>query len=265
LFGYLLKVQNRIKEILHNMGILNNVRTLFFLYSLTVAYSSDAFERNGTAASNLNAEMLVSLGRKLNKPLITVIGKVMENYHLRTDWSEWTNCGAMNVNFFATRSRTRHCALIQSQNGENIPEEETDVCEGICPANYILTRNGFCLKLHSTPSNRNDAEAMCKTSGGSLINIDRDSKYNDVKALLTAYDEKQNIHIDGRRINSTSSWEYSYGYESGYFHWFGGNPTTVKTWLCLVMSGYRTIVNQRFRWFNNPCASKYAFVCEAHT
>jgi hypothetical protein len=78
---------------------------------------------------------------------------------------------------------------------------------------------------------------MCKTSGGSLINIDKDAKYDDVKALLTAKEEKQNLHIDGKRVTSTSPWKYSYGSESGYFHWFGGYPTTVKNSLCLMMSG----------------------------
>jgi hypothetical protein len=245
------------------MDIIHNIKTLFFLYLFAVAYSSDVLESNGTSASDLNAEMLVALGRKLKKPLITVIGKVMENYHLCTDWSEWTDCGAMTVNYFATRSRRRHCALMQSQTGENIPENETDVCEGVCPPNYNRIENGFCLKLYSTPANRDDAESMCKTSGGSLIHIDKDAKYDDVKTLITAYDEKQNLHIDGRRKNTSSPWEYSYGSKSGYLHWYPGYPMTGETRLCLILTGHRTTVNQQFLWFNSGCTSTHPFLCEA--
>jgi hypothetical protein len=152
---------------------------------------------------------------------------------------------------------------MQSQTGENIPEKETDVCEGICPPNYNRTANGFCLKLVSTPANRDDAEAICKTSGGTLININKDGKYDDVKALLTAYDEKQNLHIDGRRKNTSSPWEYSYASESGYFHWYPGYPKTEGTHLCLILTGHRSEVNEQFLWVNYLCASKFAFICEA--
>jgi hypothetical protein len=152
--------------------------------------------------------------------------------------------------------------LIQSQTGKNIPEKETDVCEGVCPPNYNRTANGFCLKLYSTPANRDDAEAMCKTSGGSLIHIDKDAKYDDVKALLTAYDEKQDLHIDGRRKNTSSPWEYSYGSKSDYFYWYPGHPSKGTTSLCLMLTGHRTVVSQQFLWFSTACSSKYAFICE---
>ena len=194
-----------------------------------------------------------------------MIGKIMENYHLCTDWSEWTNCGTMTINYFATRSRTRHCAILRSYSGSMIPEEETDVCEGICPPKYNITRNKFCLKLYSKPTIRNEAEETCKTDGGFLINIDNDKKYEDVKELLIAHDEKQNLHIDGKRNNSTSPWKYSYGSGNGYFLWYPGYPNTKDDRLCLMFTGHRSVVNQQFLMFNTLCTNKYAFLCEIPT
>jgi hypothetical protein len=245
------------------MNKLNIIRRIFIILSwFVIMCSGGVLKQNGTEASELTAEMLVSLGRQLNNPLITVIGKVMKNYHLCTDWSEWTSCCANKVNFFATRSRSRHCTLIQPQAGESIPEEETGICEGICPQTYNLTTNEYCLKLYNTPTNRDDAEEMCKRDGGSLININTNTKYEDVKALIAALDEDKNIHIDGRRENSTSPWEYSNGSEFDNFLWLSGYPKAINLFSCLMLTGKRSNANQCFLWFNYSCTSRFSFVCE---
>ncbi|XP_053388472.1 snaclec stejaggregin-A subunit alpha-like [Mercenaria mercenaria] len=246
------------------MTCLNTITFIIILQSFVGLKCSNVMKSNGTAGKDLDAQMLIALGRKMNKPLLTIIGKAIENHHLCTTWSKWTTCGATSIDFFSTRNRTRKCALDRSRN-YGIPEAQTGVCEGICPAEYNMTADGFCMKHYTTKKSRDDAVRVCKDDGAFLVNIDSDSKYEVVKTILVANDEKQSLHIDGRRKNSTSQWEYTYGSRSDFFHWYSGYLNTGANNLCLMLTGYRTVTNQQFLWFNNPCSSAYAFICEVPT
>ncbi|XP_053376563.1 snaclec coagulation factor IX-binding protein subunit A-like [Mercenaria mercenaria] len=125
-----------------------------------------------------------------------------------------------------------------------------------------MTADGFCMKHYTTKKSRDDAVRVCKDDGAFLVNIDSDSKYEAVKTILISDDEKENLHIDGWRKNLTSQWEYTYGSKIGYVHWYSGYPSTGANNLCLMLTGYRTVTNQQFLWFNYPCTTAYPFICE---
>ncbi|XP_045163639.2 uncharacterized protein LOC123527961 [Mercenaria mercenaria] len=247
------------------MTILKHLRLIVFSALFVEINSSSVLKSNGTSGKELNPQTLIAFGRETNDSLVTMIGKVIENYHMCTAWSQWTECGATRADFFSARTRRRHCVKDKSRNGRRT-EIETGVCEGgllnVCPRSYNMTVNGFCIKLYTTEKTHNEAENVCKNDGGFLINIDSDPKYFDVKAILISNDMKGHVHIDGRRKNASSQWEYSYGSRSGYFHWYSGYPTTRADHLCLELSGYQTVANQRFLTFNGACSAAYSFLCE---
>jgi hypothetical protein len=109
--------------------------------------------------------------------------------------------------------------------------------------------------------NNSDAEAVCKSDGGYLVNIDSDQKYESVKAMLIASDFKEDMHIDGKRINS--QWKFSYGSTNGYFHWLYGYPSSRADYQCLRLTGNRATAHQRFLTYNWPCSSEvFGIICE---
>jgi hypothetical protein len=104
------------------------------------------------------------------------------------------------------------------------------------------------------------AEAVCKSDGGYLVNIDSDQKYESVKAMIIANDMTKDIHIDGKRINS--QWKFSYGSTSGYFHWYPSYPQSRADHQCLLLTGKRTAANQRFLTYNYVCHWEVPYICE---
>jgi hypothetical protein len=196
-----------------------------------------------------------------------MIGRVIENYHVCNAWSEWSECGAKSTDFYSTRTRTRRCGGHGTKYGHR-DEIEAGVCEGSdedktkvsCPVSYHTTAKGFCLKLYTNQKTNPDAEAVCKSDGGYLVNIDSDQKYESVKALLIANDFKEDIHIDGKRINS--QWKFSYGSTNGYYHWYPGYPNSVVDRPCLRITGKRASANHRFLTFNYLCSGETGHICE---
>jgi hypothetical protein len=106
----------------------------------------------------------------------------------------------------------------------------------------------------------NLAEAVCKSDGGYLVNIDSDQKYESIKAMLIANDMTENVHIDGKRINT--QWKFSYGSTSGYFHWYPSFPFVDADRQCLGLTGNRAIADQRFLTYNYFCSGEHGYICE---
>jgi hypothetical protein len=247
-----------------------NISVIFIaLVIVLIGTNCDAevLKSNGTAGNNLDAHTLVAYGREFNDSLITMIGRIIENYHVCTAWSEWSECGAKSTDFYSTKTRTRRCGGQGARYGHR-DEIDAGVCEGIdenktnvsCPVSYHTTAEGFCLKLYMNRNNNPDAEAMCKSDGGYLVNIDSDQKYENIKAMLIANDIKTNVHIDGKRINT--QWKFSYGSTSGYFLWYPGFPTSIANCRCLRITGKKTTDNQRFLTFNDVCHGEQPYICE---
>ncbi|XP_060561470.1 uncharacterized protein LOC132721223 [Ruditapes philippinarum] len=245
--------------------------SVIFIASVVVLIGTncdaEVLKRNGTAGKNLNAHTLVSYGREFNDSLITMIGRVIENYHVCTAWSEWSECGAKSTDFFSTKTRTRRCGGQGERYGHR-DEIEAGVCEGSdentkvsCPVSYHTTAKGFCLKLYMNKKTHSDAEAVCKSDGGFLVHIDSYLKYESVKAMLIDNDMKTDIYIDGKRINS--QWKFSYGSTSGYIYkWYPGYPGSQSHYQCLYLSGKRTEANLRFLTYNRECTRGFGYICE---
>ncbi|XP_060586576.1 uncharacterized protein LOC132742246 [Ruditapes philippinarum] len=245
---------------------------IFAIFTLIVLMGihcdAEVLKSNGTAGKDLNAKTLVSYGREFNDSLITMIGRVIENYHVCTAWSEWSECGAKATDFFSTRTRTRRCGETGARFGHR-DEIEAGVCEGgtenktktTCPVSYHTTTKGFCLKLYTEAKTHSDAVSVCKRDGGYLVNIDSDQKYDDIKAIIIANNITTQINIDGNRVNS--QWKFSYGSTNGYFHWFPNNPSSNHLYNCLRLAGNRPDANHRFRTYNYLCDSDpIPFICE---
>ena len=240
--------------------------TLFVVLAAIFGNNCNAqvLKSNGTAGKDLNAETLVSYGRQFNHSLITMIGRVIANYHLCDAWSEWSECGATLHDYFSTRTRTRRCGVTQDRYGRR-DEIETDVCEGSktklsCPRSYQITGKGFCFKLYLEKKNHSDAQAVCRKDGGYLVNIDSDQKYDSVKEMLLANKVTSEIYIDGKYVNSR--WTFSHGSTTGYFHWYRSYPQSIPSYVYLGLTGNRSDVAERFRTFNEKGSGRYSFICE---
>jgi hypothetical protein len=228
---------------------------------------AEVLKSNGTDGKNMDAQTLVSYGREFNDSLITMIGRVIENYHVCTAWSDWSECGAKTTDFFSTRTRTRRCVGKGARVGHR-DEIEAGVCEGgienktktQCPVSYYTTTKGFCLKLYTVARARSDAVSVCKRDGGYLVNIESDQKYDDIKAIIIAKNITTQIYIDGYRVNSR--WKFSYGSTAGYFHWLGNAPFPHSWRNCLCLTGNRSIAKNGFLTFNADCNSSMPFICE---
>lgn len=181
----------------------------------------------------LDGQSLISLGRKLNKPVLTIIGMALKDFHSCSEWTLWSNCNA-RLGYFGTKSRQRHCrqksAMFKREVGDT-SENQLGLCEGFCPAEYNVTENGFCLKFYETESTHDSGRNQCLQDGGHLINIDSDRKQEDVKTLLQGF--RKGVHIDGRRTDLSSPWQFSYGSTERHLRWANGQPDDETISLCL--------------------------------
>ncbi|XP_045210987.2 uncharacterized protein LOC123562414 [Mercenaria mercenaria] len=229
---------------------------LFAVVNVNINCATSLVESNGTAAKDIDGEMLLNIGRKLNKPMITLLGMAirnLENLHPCDDWTQWSDCGTVTEGYIATRKRTRMCGRNPSalQHGNKTTETDISICEGFCPQDYNVTANGFCVKLYVSAKTFDDAQKQCREDGGHLINIDTDLKYGDVKAVLKGFSKY--VFIDGRRKDSSSPWLVENGSKKIFFRWASGEPGTS---LCMLIH----YSNQLF--YDYTCTSVLPFLCE---
>jgi hypothetical protein len=208
---------------------------------------------NGTAEEYINGEMLLKLGRTLDKPVITLLGMAirnLENLHPCYDWTLWSDCGAIKEGYIASRKRTRKCGRYQSED-KMTTETDIGICEGFCPKDYNLTTNGFCVKLYVERKSFGDAEKQCQADGGHVINIDSELKNGDVKKLLQGFNAY--VRIDGQRKDSSSAWLTINGSKKTFVTWASGEPDSS---LCIIMHYSNSY------WYDSACTSTRPFVCE---
>ncbi|XP_060579904.1 C-type lectin lectoxin-Thr1-like [Ruditapes philippinarum] len=230
---------------------------LVFIFSVVIVTmdisSASLIQSNGTAEKDITGEMLLKLGRTLNKPVITLLGMAirnLENLHPCYDWTQWSECGALREGYIDSRIRTRKCGRYQS--GDKLTTEtDIGICEGICSKAYNLTANGFCVKLYVERKSFNDAEKQCQVDGGHVINIDSELKNGDVTKLLQGFNT--HIYIDGQRKNTSSAWLTINGSKKQFFHWASGEPH----------SGLCIIIHSNSYWYDSTvCTTSRPFICE---
>ncbi|XP_060603999.1 uncharacterized protein LOC132756872 [Ruditapes philippinarum] len=215
--------------------------------------SASLTNSNGTAEEDITGEILLKLGRTLHKPVITLLGMAirnLENLHPCSDWTHWSECGAIREGYIASRKRTRKCGRYQS--GDKLTTEtDIGICEGLCSKAYNVTTNGFCVKLYVNFKTFDDAEKQCQADGGHVINIDSVLKNGDVKTLLQGI--SANVYIDGQRKDSSSAWLTINGSQKQFFNWASGEP---DSGLCIRIYPCNSF------WYDSSCTSNRPFICE---
>jgi hypothetical protein len=204
-----------------------------------------------------DGEMLVNLGKRIQKPLLTLIGMAIRNQHPCSEWTQWSSCTARPSRLFGTKKRTRKCSTYKTPGETALSklEEDVSVCVGSCPSDYNLTANGYCLKLYRVGKPWDEAEKMCQNDGGHLVYIDNDAKFSDVKKFSEG--DNSYIWINGRRKDINSPWETSYGEKLTKFYWAPGQPTNIPTELCLVLDPA-----PKLDWHDGDCTFPAFLHCE---
>lgn len=226
--------------------------TLFVLIKVTVICAREC-DSNATSFEEVDAKMLLRLGKQFNKPVLTLIGMAITNLHACSQWSTWSPCSAMHVGYFGIMKRTRKCGINSQQLLEGKTETDFSICKGLCPEDYTITANGFCMKLYTVKRNHEDAEKQCNNDGGHLVHIDSEQKYTDVGNFYKVY--SSSIHIDGRRKDVNSPWTRSDGSPVEFFKWGGNDPDNGSDDLCLHLSTDK-------HWYDSLCTTSRAFICE---
>ncbi|XP_053381352.1 uncharacterized protein LOC128549113 [Mercenaria mercenaria] len=237
-------------------GTLGNVIFVIFLMINERIHCTSLTEGNGTAAKNIDGKILLNLGRKLNKPMLTLLGMAIRNLEYRhpcDDWTQWSDCGAVKEGYIATRKRTRTCEINPPslEQGNRTTETDITICEGFCPKDYNITANGFCVKLYVSRKTFDDAEKQCSEDGGHVMNIDSELKNGDVQKVLQGFGSY--VHIDGRRKDSSSAWMAMNGSQKRFFNWNSGEP---DSYLCIMMHPSNSY------WYDSTCTSNRPFLCE---
>ena len=68
------------------------------------------------------------------------------------------------------------------------------VYEGQCRSNYTITEHGFCLKFYNSGKGQSEAEKICQSEGGHLINVDTKERVMDLAGIAKT---NQYIWVDG--------------------------------------------------------------------
>lgn len=216
-------------------------------------YCSVISESNGTSSDDVTAFKLIQLGRKVHKPLLTMIGMALKNLHPCQElWSSWSSCESIVRGYVGTKKRTRKCGKIN--NAEDKIETDYKICEGTCLFGYNKTKNGYCLKLHLNKQNHDNAEKLCEQEGSHLVNIDTVGKALDIKQLIQG--TSPYIVIGGKRNDFSSPYVYKYGSPKAAVKWTSGHPTNSTSSLCSAL--HPTL----FKLYDKSCAFVSYFMCE---
>ncbi|KAL4219368.1 hypothetical protein ACF0H5_021948 [Mactra antiquata] len=186
---------------------------LLFIFHFFVLSFSQQTENNGTFGDTVNGDDLIKLGRQLQKPMLTIIGMALRNLHA-CEWTNWSPCTVRKQGYFGSRTRTRTCYNDRNVgNTKNVIESDNELCEGKCPDDYDITKNGYCIKLYTEKVEHDDAATKCRNDGGYLINIETKQKHEDIKEILQGNNEDP--HVGGRRKDVSSQWNMTMGNKTG--------------------------------------------------
>ncbi|KAL6491088.1 hypothetical protein MHYP_G00014330 [Metynnis hypsauchen] len=125
-----------------------------------------------------------------------------------------------------------------------------------CPIGWVRF-NGRCFIYFSQAVDRATAEAKCLTRGAHLVSIHNDNEYQLVKALIRAYDPKENPTWLGlANCEKTGSWFWSDGTKYDYSKWNIVEPNHNKGECCVHLNW-----SYQKDWNDIPCKIAYPYVC----
>jgi hypothetical protein len=255
--------RSNFKQIIHFIAMgKKEFRRLIGLVILFVSFQSYDLKSNtnDTAVGNIDGAYLLRMGKMLNKPVLSLIGAAMNNLHKCEQWTTWSACTASRPNHFGLKKRTRLCGTERkmTETGPTNAEEDFNVCKGVCPADYEITENGFCMKLYTIKKSKADGQKQCEADGGNLVKIDTESKLNDI-GKLTGISTLGYILIDGVRKDPNSAWVFTTPTRSIFFNWAKSEPGNGPNELCIVVRG-----SDQSMWDVNCSVQRY-FICEMST
>ncbi|XP_045209019.2 uncharacterized protein LOC123560930 [Mercenaria mercenaria] len=224
-----------------------NFITLILLVSLSAGADNVS---DGKQRDILDGNAVMDVGHALGNPLVKFIGAVVKslednmNAKLTSvlsrlpsclDWSVWTECTHIKANF-GIQNRTRMCGTMPGTPNEakNVMEIETRLCEmhklsedlriSTCPENYTRTEHGFCVMFKTESVSWETAQSNCESDGGNLINIDSQTKSQDIAKAFKDKRLNEGALIDGVQQSSGADWEARSGAKNSFFNWKTGEP-----------------------------------------
>uniref|UniRef100_A0AAR2M288 C-type lectin domain-containing protein n=1 Tax=Pygocentrus nattereri TaxID=42514 RepID=A0AAR2M288_PYGNA len=124
-----------------------------------------------------------------------------------------------------------------------------------CPLGWVKF-DRRCFSYVSQTLDWASAEAYCLNQGANLASIHSENEYQTVKALIRAYDPKQNPTWLGlNNCQKRRSWFWSDGTKFGYTKWNKGEPNNLNEECCVHMNWAGK------DWNDIPCNLAYPFVC----
>lgn len=106
------------------------------------------------------------------------------------------------------------------------------------------------------------AQSACEGDGGNLINIDSETKSNDIDKIFADESKGSIALIDGIRRSSDSSWEFRSGIQNSKFiNWDSGEPNENRFPKCKFAE--KEAITNKWKWNDwFPCSSTGSYMCE---
>jgi len=227
------------------------------------------------ARQNADGTNMIKLGNSFNNSMLKLIGHSFENLEDNvlhrlcnnnpcTLWSNWTICTATRYNDFGFKARMRKCWYNSTSecvhDGKVTTEKVSKMCERVCRPDYNITKHGFCLKASDQAVVQADAEKICKSEGGHVINVDTPERWTDY-VEITKTGMSRAVWIDGTRTKSPGPFSFRSGTDpskNGVVHWMNGQPENRDFELCIATS----INGPNRYWWDDRCTQTYSYVCE---
>ncbi|XP_036452876.1 galactose-specific lectin nattectin-like isoform X2 [Colossoma macropomum] len=168
-----------------------------------------------------------------------------------------TEMSLLFVLFMATSASGLVIKPVSEQISE--PQKRVDAvqpCVPSCPFGWVKF-DGRCFNYVSWSVDWASAEAHCLNQGANLVSIHNENEYQTVKALIRAYDPKENPTWLGlNNCQKRDSWFWSDGTKFGYRKWNKEEPNHLNNECCVHMNW-----GVQKDWNDIPCNQPYPFVC----
>jgi len=179
-------------------------------------------------------------------------------------WSNWTDCKSNGTSAFTFQTRVRNCwynrTRVCAQDGLVTKETVSKVCKRWCREDYSVSKHGFCIKFHTTTRNRAEAEKICQSEGGHLMNPDTKERWLD-QENISKVNNNYYFYVDGIRRKAPGPWSFVKGSNpitNGVVQWYKTQPSNGNKELCMIGRYY----SGKLYWWDDFCSHKLRSVCE---
>ncbi|XP_036452886.1 galactose-specific lectin nattectin-like [Colossoma macropomum] len=137
---------------------------------------------------------------------------------------------------------------------------EKYACGPSCPDGWVKF-NERCFSYFSKSMDWTSAEDHCLSLNAHLVSIHNENENKMVKALIRAYDPKENPTWTGLSdCQKTNSWFWSDGTKFKYSKWNPNEPNHHNGECCGHIN-WSSASGPQKDWNDIPCGSPYPFVC----